>query len=126
MSNKYDAKLYNKYNNYGYSDKSLDDINTYLATQKLPVSLDTKEKRKHFIEKWNKDWEVRSNKLVYTPLNLTVVPDGERNTILKGIYEDITQGVSQGIDLFYKRVRDKYLNIRRSDVGTFLKSQKVY
>jgi transposase InsO family protein len=64
--------------------------------------------------------------LVYTPLNLTVVSDGERNTILKGIYEDLSQGVGQGIDLFYKRIRDKYLNIRRSDVGTFLKSQKVY
>jgi hypothetical protein len=124
--NTYDAKIYLKLNNYGFSDKSLDDVKTYLATQKLPVSLDTKEKRKRFIEKWNKDWEMRNGKLVYKPLNLTVVPDGERNTVLKGISEDIKQGVGQGIDLFYKRVRDKYLNISRSDVGTFLKSQKVY
>jgi hypothetical protein len=51
MANKYDAKLYNKYNNYGFSDKSLDDVKTYLASQKLPLSLDTKEKRKRFIEK---------------------------------------------------------------------------
>jgi transposase InsO family protein len=28
--------------------------------------------------------------------------------------------------MFYKRVRDTYLNIRRSDVSAFLKSQKVY
>jgi hypothetical protein len=69
---------------------------------------------------------VRNNQLVYTPLNLIVVPDGERNTVLKSIYEDIKQGVGQGIDCFYKRIRDKYLNIRRSDVSTFLKSQKVY
>jgi hypothetical protein len=69
---------------------------------------------------------MRNNKLVYTPINLTVVPDGERNTVLKGIYEDITTGVGQGIDVFYKRVRDRYLNVRRSDVSTFLKSQKVY
>jgi hypothetical protein len=41
------------------------------------------------------------------------------------MYEDITTGTGQGISLFYKRVRDKYLNIRRSDVSAFLKNQKV-
>jgi hypothetical protein len=45
---------------------------------------------------------------------------------LKKIYEDFTLGVGQGIDMLYARVRDKYLNIRRSDVSTFLKSQKLY
>jgi hypothetical protein len=43
---------------------------------------------------------------------------------LKKIYEDITQGPAQGIDLFYARVRDKYLNIRRSDVFYFLKKSE--
>jgi hypothetical protein len=62
---------------------------------------------------------MRNNKLVYTPLNITVVLDGERNTVLKSLYEDIKQGVGQGIDLFYKRIRDKYLNIHRSDVSAF-------
>jgi hypothetical protein len=126
MANKYDADLYLKYNNYGFSDKSIADVKTYLANQTLPISLNTSQKRTRFKQKWSKDWEVRSNKLVYTLLNLTVVPDGERNTILKGIYEDIKTGVGQGIDVFYKRIRDKYLNIRRSDVSAFLKSQKVY
>jgi hypothetical protein len=126
MANKYDADLYLKYNNYGFSDKSISDVKTYLATQALPASLNTSQKRTCFIQKWSKDWEMRNGKLVYTPLNLTVVPHGERNAVLKGIYEDIKTGVGQGIDLFYKRIRDKYLNIRRSDVGTFLKSQKVY
>jgi hypothetical protein len=45
---------------------------------------------------------------------------------LKSIYEDIKQGPGQGISLFYKLVRDSYLNIRRSDVSVFLKNQKVY
>jgi hypothetical protein len=126
MANKYDADLYLKYNNYGYSDKSISDVKTYSANQTLPLSLNTSQKRTRFKQEWDKDWEVRSNKLVYTPLNLTVFPHGERNTVLKTIYEDIKQGVGQGIDLFYKRIRDKYLNIRRNDVGTFLKNQKVY
>jgi hypothetical protein len=63
---------------------------------------------------------------VYSPLNLIVVPDDKRNDVFKKIYEDITQGSAQGIDLFYARIRDKYLNIRRSDVSSFLKSQKLY
>jgi hypothetical protein len=124
--NKYDADIYLKLNNYGFSDKSIANVKNYLANQTLPVSLNTSQKRTRFIQKWSKDWRIDQGKLIYTPLNLAVVPDGERNTILKSIYEDITQGVSQGIDLFYKRVRDSYLNIRRSDVGSFLKSQKVY
>jgi hypothetical protein len=126
MANKYDPDIYLKLNNYGFSDKSISDVKTYLGTQALPVSLNTSQKRTRFIQKWSKDWEMRNGKLIYKPLNLTVVSDGERNTVLKTIYEDIKQGVGQGIDLFYKRVRDKYLNIRRSDVSAFLKSQKVY
>jgi hypothetical protein len=126
MANKYDADLYMKYNNYGFSDKSISDVKNYLATQTLPISLNTSQKRTRFIQKWSKDWETRNGKLIYKPLNLTVVPDSERDTILKGIYEDIKQGVGQGIDLFYKRIRDKCLNIRRSDVSDFLKKQKVY
>jgi hypothetical protein len=126
MANKYDPDLYLKYNNYGFSKKNLDDVKEYLKTQKLPLSLNTTQKKTRFKQKWNKDWEIKNNKLIYIPLNLTVVPDDERNDVLKEMYEDIKTGVGQGIDLFYKRVRDKYLNIRRSDVGTFLKSQKVY
>jgi hypothetical protein len=126
MANKYDPDIYLKLNNYGFSDKSISDVKTYLATQALPVSLNTSQKRTRFIQKWSKDWRIDQGKLIYTPLNLTVVSDGERDTVLKGIYEDIKTGVGQGIDLFYKRVRDKYLNIRRSDVSAFLKSQKVY
>jgi hypothetical protein len=88
--------------------------------------MDTNAKKRRFIQKWSKDWEVKIGKLVYTPLNLTVVPDDKRNDVLKSIYEDIKQGPGQGISLFYKRVRDKYLNIHRSDVSAFLKNQKVY
>jgi hypothetical protein len=78
MANKYDADLYMKYNNYDFSDKSISDVKNYLATQTLPISLNTSQKRTRFKQKWNIDWETRNGKLVYTPLNLTVVPEGER------------------------------------------------
>jgi hypothetical protein len=126
MANKYDAELYMKYSNYGFSDKSISDVKNYLATQTFPISLNTSQKRTRFIKKWSKDWEMRNGKLIYKPLNLTVVPDGERNTVLKSVHEDIKTGLGQGIDMFYKRIRDSYLNIRRSDVSDFLKKQKVY
>jgi hypothetical protein len=75
MANKYDADIYLKLNNYGFSDKSIADVKNYLATQTLPVSLNASQKRTRFTQKWSKDWEMRNGKLVYKPLNLTVVPD---------------------------------------------------
>jgi hypothetical protein len=125
MSQKYQPGLYLQFN-FGYSDASLAEIMDYLRTKVVPASMDTTAKKRRFIQKWSKDWEIKSVKLIYSPLNLTVVPNDKRNDVLKSIYEDIKQGPGQGISLFYKRMRDSYLNIRRSDVSAFLKSQKVY
>jgi hypothetical protein len=118
--------IYLQLNNFNYSDESIKQVKEYLRTRILPESLDNSGKKKRFLAKWEKNFKIENDKLVYSPLNLIVVPDDKRNDVLKKIYEDITQGPAQGIDLFYARVRDKYLNIRRSDVSTFLKSQKVY
>jgi hypothetical protein len=114
--------IYFQLNSFNYSDESIKQVKDYLRTRKLPESLDNSGKLKRFLAKWEKDFKIENDKLVYSPLNLKVVPDDKRNDVC----EDITQGPAQGIDLFYARVRDKYLNIRRSDVSTFLKSQKVY
>jgi IS30 family transposase len=122
----YKPSTYLRLNNLKYDDQSITQVKEYLRTRKLPESLDNSGKRKRFLAKWEKDFKIENDKLVYTPLNLIVVPDDERDVVLKKIYEDITQGVGQGISLLYKRIRDKYLNIRRSDVSAFLKSQKVY
>jgi hypothetical protein len=92
----------------------------------LPESIDNSGKKKRFLAKWEKDFKIVNDKLVYIPLNLTVIPDDKRNDLLLKIYKDLKQGVGQGIDMFYSRVREKYLNIRRIDVSKFLKSQKVY
>jgi hypothetical protein len=122
----YNPSLYLTLNNYGYSDQNIAQVKEYLRTRKLPDSLDNSGKKKRFLAKWEKDFNIENDQLVYSPLNLIVVPDDKRIDVLKKIYEDITQGVGQGIDMLHSRVRDKYLNIRRSDVSTFLKSQKLY
>jgi hypothetical protein len=100
-------------------------VKEYLRTRVLPETLDNSAKKKRFLAKWE-DFKIENNKLVYVPLNLIVVPDDQRNVVLLNIYKDLKRGVAQGISMFYNRVRDKYLNIRRKDVGDFLKSQKVY
>ena len=122
----YNTSTYLKLNNYGYSDENIEKVKTYLRTRILPDSIDNSDKKKRFLSKWEKDFKIVNDKLVYIPLNLIVIPDDKRNDILLKIYKDLKQGVGQGIDMFYNRVRDKYLNIRRKDVGEFLKSQKVY
>ena len=123
---KYDAGLYLQLNNYGYSDESLANIKAYLLHKTIPKSLDTTQKIRRFRDKWGKDWEIQNGKIMYKPLNLTVVPDDERDVVLKKMYEDITIGTAQGISLLYKRIRGAYLNIRRKDVSTFLKAQIPY
>jgi hypothetical protein len=83
MSQKYQPGLFLTLNNYGFSDASLAEVKAYLATRTLPVSMDTNAKKRRFIQKWSKDWKITLGKLIYTPLNLTVVPDDERNNVLK-------------------------------------------
>jgi hypothetical protein len=122
----YNPSLYLTLNNYGYNNESIAQVKEYLNTRQLPDSLDNSGKKRRFLAKWEKDFKIVNDKLVYIPLNLIVIPDDERDMVLKKIYEDITVGVGQGIDMFYGRVRDKYLNIRRSDVSSFLKNQKMY
>jgi hypothetical protein len=120
----FDASRYLTLNNYGYSPESIAMVKEYLRTRVLPESLDNSAKKKRFLAKWQTDFKIENNKLVYVPLNLTVVPNDERNDILLKIYKDLKTGVGQGISMFYNRVRDKYLNIRRKDVGDFLKSHQ--
>ena len=59
-------------------------------------------------------------------MNLEVVPDNKRNEKMKELYENDISGPGRGIEMFYHTICDKYLNIRRSDVSEFLKTQKVY
>jgi hypothetical protein len=115
----YNPSLYLTLNNYGYNNESI-------AQVKECLSLDTNGKIKRFLEKWETNFKIENDELVHSPLNVMVILDDKRSDVLKKTYEDITQGPAQGIDMLYARVRDKYLNIRRSDVSTFLRSQKLY
>ena len=121
----YDPSRFLILNNYGYSDEQIAVVKEYLKNKKFPPHVNNSAKTRRFIQKWS-DFKIVNDKLFYIPLNLEVVPNDKRNEILLGIYKDITKGVGQGIDMFYHRIVENYLNIRRKDVEEFLKSQKVY
>ena len=122
----FDASLFLTLNNYGYSNENLAMVKDYLRTRKIPESIDNSGKRKRFLAKWEKDFKVENNKLIYIPRKLEVVPDDKRYEVLLNIYKNLHTGVGQGVTMFYHRITDNFLNIRRKDVSDFLKSQKLY
>ena len=121
-----ETELYSKLNNFGYSNESIQMVKEYLQTRRVPNAIDTAGKIKRFLAKWDENWKFENGKLIYVPYDLEVVPEDHINDVLLDIYKDNSTGVGQGIEVFYKRIRNKYLNIRRIDVSKFLKSQKVY
>jgi hypothetical protein len=122
----FDASLFLTLNNYGYSNESIAMVKEYLRTREIPESINNSGKRKRFLAKWEKDFKLENNKLIYIPLKLEVVPNDKRYEVLLKIYKNLKTGVGQGITMFYHRITDNYLNIRRKDVSEFLKSQKLY
>ena len=114
-----------KLDKYGFSDEDIEEVKNYLTNRDLPDEVDTNAKAKRYNEKWSQ-FEIRDDKLFYKKLNLEVVPNDERIEIMKELYENEITGPGRGIEMFYHKICDKYLNIRRSDTSAFLKTQKVY
>ena len=109
----------NKFNNYDWSNEQIDIVKEYLLYNTLP-----RYNSKRFIEKY-KDFEVRDNKIYFTPLNLEVVPNDKKEETLKDFYDDF-KAIANGKTAFYKKIVDKYLNIKRKDVSEFLGKQPAY
>ena len=113
--------------NYGYLDDQIAVAKEHLKNKKFLSHVNNSAKTRSFIEKWT-DFKIVNDKLFYFPINLeVVVPNNKRNEILLEIYKDITKDRGQGIDtMFYNRIVEIYLKIRRKDVEEFLKLQNVY
>ena len=58
-------------------------------------------------------------------IDFEVVPNGERIEKMKEIYDDEITSVTRGKEIFYHNIHNKYLNIKKSDAGDFLETQKV-
>ena len=106
----YERNLILKLNNYGYNDKQIEEVKGFLKDRnQIPEHLDTNAKMKRFYDKWSQ-FMIKDDKLFYKKLNLEVIPDDERESRMKEMYETNITGVSRGITMFYHTICNKYLN----------------
>jgi len=144
------TQLYNTLNNYGYSDESIAEVKKfarpftirngvldngtanepnrfYRMNDRFPDRIKTDGERRAFVNKW-KHFTVENDELVYhyRGVRLQVVPENERNDVMKAMFLDMTTGVGAGQHQFYYQIIHKYLNITREDCSEFLKREKVF
>ena len=78
-----------------------------------------------FIEKFESDFAVEEDKLMYIPLKLEVVPSEEKRVRLDELFKS-PEGIGKGINNFHQLVLRKYLGISRPCITEFLKSKPQY
>ena len=113
-----------KLNNYDYSPETIEQVKNYIKNKKYPAYVDTNYKHKLYENKW-KGFVIKDNKLYFEPVKLIVIPDDERESILKKEY-DSTNSAGLGYKQFYYLIALKYLNIKRAEVQEFLNRPPTY
>jgi hypothetical protein len=84
-------------------------------------------KSKTPLPKQYKDFALNEDdQLVYTPLNLIVIPKSEVEDVLTKLYKDDVNMLAKGIRNVYKYVSSKFINITRKDIENFLLKQKDF
>ena len=115
------TNLYLRLNNLFPSDMDIVAVKKFKRTSIYPAAADTPKKRLAFQKKY-KDFDIKGENLFYTPKNLQVVPKIYKKQTLKKEYK---KSFGSGARNFYKTIREKYLNIKRSDVTEFMKTQEI-
>jgi len=117
-----DKNLHNKLNNLDWSPQNIASVIQYKLHNLLPPGLDDQQKfrfKKHY-----KDFTTRNNKLFYNELE--VVPDNKKQEVMQDMFDDVRTGVGASIYNWYRRLCQKYINIKVKDCDEFLKSQSDY
>jgi hypothetical protein len=106
------TNLYLRLNNLFPTDQLYRDVKNFKKKNTFPKDVVTESKKKAFEKKY-KDFNLSKdeNNLIYTPLNLQVVAKMYIGMILKKEYKN---SFGAGVVAFYKTIRQKYLNIKRS------------
>ena len=81
------ARNYITLNNYNYSDESINEVKNFLLNNIYPERIDTNYKKKIYASKW-RPFVINDDKLFYRPLRLYVIPDGDKQRILKEMYDN--------------------------------------
>jgi len=114
-------------NNLFKTDQRIAELKNYLQNNVLPANLNTNPKIKKFLTTF-RNFKMENGKLIYEDKEhkLEVITKADIPETLKRLYDDQDFSTGSGQDSLYFKVRDKYLNIRRSDVANFLKHQPSY
>ena len=119
--------ILSKLQQYNWTKANIINIMTFLKTNQIPNNFTSRQK-KAFTDKFEKNFAVKQGSLIYTPINLTVVPSDDeklKNKILTQIYKS-PEALGKGQNNFHQLVLQKYLGIKRKDVIDFLKKQPAY
>ena len=92
--------IINKLNNYDWNDEEINNVKDYILKNNLPI-FRSYALQKRFIEKY-KNFIVQNNKLFYKPLNLEVIPNDKRLSVLQRFYDDF-KAIGNGKTALYKK-----------------------
>ena len=114
---------YNRLNNLFPTDDDINNVIQFKQNRVYPEAANTAAKQRAFEKKYTGfDIAPDGQNLLYTPLNLIVVP---RADLQKTLEKEYKISFGSGIVIFYKTIREKYINIKRSDVSAFIKTQQI-
>ena len=111
---------YLKINNLFPTDEQYNAVVTYKRRNIIPK----KVKNVPNFKRQYDPFTLKGNTLYYD--DLEVVRKGDITEVLQKLYDDPVNSLGVGIVAFYKNIRQKYLNIRRSDVNAFLQTQTTF
>lgn len=110
-----------KWNNINWNDK-IDEVIYFIKTGITPYDDISKIKQKNYANKFN-NFVIRNGELVLKDTGQIVVLDNKQD-IIEQIFDEY--GIGSGIENLYNKISGKYLNIKRTDVSKFFKSNEIY
>ena len=110
------TQLYNKLNHYFENDTALQEAIHFIQTGEFPNSIEQSPRAKSSYKRKFKDFIVRNNQLVFSPLNLTVLRKRDIDQVLSEEYQKKNIGLE---DIFYldlvlkkkQRIPEKLINL---------------
>jgi hypothetical protein len=110
-------------NNLFPTDQDIIDVKTYKQNKTYPAEVITPRQKARFEKKYlGFNISLDGQNLLYTSLKLTVAL---KTDVDKTLEDEYKESFGAGITNFYKTIREKYINIKRSDVSAFIKKQPI-
>ena len=116
----YMASQFLSINSLFKTDAQYDIVKQYLRTRRVPEGVSAR-----FVANYE-PFELRANKVIYTPADLEIVKKGDIPALLQNIYDDKTKGLGKGVLGLYKYICLHYGNISRVEVQNWLTKQPDY